>query len=397
MAAKRRYRILSMDGGPSGPTFARVLREIERERPGFLGTVDMFAGTSDGATFSLSFAKTPKEDRNLGTIIESIAFNDTLFDAMTPTKMGLLRMIGGLSSADKCRRLDDAFTEHFKGYRTLSDLPGKVAIVSFRVRQPWGPKVYNNFGDERDDKAEVVDVVFQSGAFPVIIPLRQGHVDGGIFANHPGMCAIAQVLKERHDGDLDGVVNQPEDMIMFSLGGDLSRIGGDIPQGAFDAKMLEWGWIQWLAHLRSPALLMELMVNAGQRGTSFQCQQVLGGEVVQLGGHRVPEATTNYLRLAIPSVGLVKGMTDLILGRSAETLRLAEEAAIQWKDRQRNDILKPTIDQTLEWVDNHWIQDDIADQIRYAQPKKQPAGEHVHAGSGNTAGAKAGQATLVKA
>lgn len=366
---RRKYRILSMDGGPSGPTFARVLREIERERPGFLSTVDLFTGTSDGATFALSFARTPREDRNLGTILESISFNDELFSAMTPTKAGLVRMVGGLWSADKCRRLDDAFSRHFREFRTLGDLPGKVAIVTFRIKQPWGPKIYNNFGDDRDNNAEVVDVVFQSGAFPVVIPIRQGYVDGGIFANHPGMCAIAQVLEEKAYGDLKGVVESPADILMFSLGGDVSRIGGNIPQASFDRRMLEWGWIQWLLHPRSPALLMELMVNAGQRGTSFHCQHVLGGAPVLLNEQTVSEATTNYLRLAIPSVGLVRGMWDLIWGNSDHTLALAEQVAQEWKDRKRNDVLEPTIDQTLEWIDDHWIHDDIAGQVRKTKPR----------------------------
>lgn len=365
---KKRYRILSMDGGPSGPTYARCLREVERRRPGFLSTVDMFTGTSDGATFALSFARQPKGGRSIDTILDAIAFNDRLFDAMTPTNLGRLRMVGGLWSADRYERLEPAFEEHYAGHRKLSDLPGKVAIVSFRVKQPWGPKVYNNFGDDRDNAARTVDVVAQSGAFPVIIPLRQGFVDGGIYANHPGMCAIAQVLRERQEGDLRGVVRSAEDMTMLSLGGDVSRIGGDIDQRNFDKKLLEWGWMQWALHPKSLLLLADLMVNAGQRGTSYHCQQVLGGGSVALPGEPWPEASTHYMRVAIPSVGLVRGMTDLILGRSAQTLSLAETAAMQWASGEQRRELRPTLEQTLYWIDNYWMGPDIDAMVEGVKP-----------------------------
>ncbi|MCB9728241.1 MAG: patatin-like phospholipase family protein [Deltaproteobacteria bacterium] len=364
----KRYRILSMDGGPSGPTYARCLREVERRRPGFLATVDMLTGTSDGATFALSFARQAKGERNLDTILDAIEFNNRLFDAMTPTKLGLVRMIAGFLSADDFSRLEPAFAEHYRGFPTLNDLPGKVAIVTFRVKQPWGPKVYNNFGDDRDNDAKVVDVVSQSGAFPVIIPLRQGFVDGGIYANHPGMCAIAQVLREHRLGDLRGVVNGPQDLTMLSLGGDVSRIGGKIPPEVFDKRLLEWGWMQWAFHPASLMLLADLMVNAGQRGTSFHCQQVLGGEPAALPGRHWPEATSNYMRVAIPSVGLVKGMGDLILGRSAATLRDAETAAMEWTRGEHERELRPTLEQTLYWIDNYWVGPDIEGEIEGVEP-----------------------------
>jgi patatin-like phospholipase/acyl hydrolase len=366
---KKKYRILSMDGGPSGPTYARCLREVERLRPGFLSTVDLFTGTSDGAVFALSFARQPRGERNLDTILDAIEFNNSLFVAMTPSKLGLARMVGGLWSADRYDdRLEPAFVSHYGDYPTLSALPGKVAIVSFRVKQPWGPKIYNNFGDDADNDVSTVDVVAQSGAFPVIIPLRQGYVDGGIFANHPGMCAIAQVLRERREGDLRGIVDGPEDMTMLSLGGDVSRIGGQIPPRTFDEKQLEWGWLQWAFHPKSLLLLADLMVNAGQRGTSFQCQQVLGGDDVALPGRKWREASTNYMRVAIPSVGLVRGISELILGQTASTLSAAETAATEWARGDNKRELRPTLEQTLYWIDNYWDGPDIAGQIGGVQP-----------------------------
>ncbi|MEO5726220.1 MAG: hypothetical protein ABI134_36510, partial [Byssovorax sp.] len=48
--------ILSIDGGVSASLHARVLRQIEEARPGFLAATDLFAGTSDGAFAALYLA-----------------------------------------------------------------------------------------------------------------------------------------------------------------------------------------------------------------------------------------------------------------------------------------------------------------------------------------------------
>ncbi len=165
-----KYRILSMDGGPSGPAYARFLRVIEENRPGFLARADLFAGTSDGATFTGCFGQVPRKDRNLDVIKSAIEFNNLLFKAMAPSLGGRLVMFSGLTTAFSYRDVLAAFREKF-GHRTLRDLRDEdshVVIVSFRMKQPWGPKIMHNFGDAGDDDLDLtlVDAAFRSGAFP---------------------------------------------------------------------------------------------------------------------------------------------------------------------------------------------------------------------------------------
>lgn len=60
-----RYVILSLDGGGiRGALTAVLLERLEAEYPGFLGAVDLFAGTSTGggARARLGCRPPPKED-----------------------------------------------------------------------------------------------------------------------------------------------------------------------------------------------------------------------------------------------------------------------------------------------------------------------------------------------
>lgn len=51
------YRILSIDGGGvRGLPVTVLLERLEKERPGFLDEVDLFAGTSTGGIMALGLA-----------------------------------------------------------------------------------------------------------------------------------------------------------------------------------------------------------------------------------------------------------------------------------------------------------------------------------------------------
>lgn len=346
-----RYRILSMDGGPSGPAYARFLRVIEENRPGFLARADLFAGTSDGATFAGVFGQVPKKDRNLQLINDAIQFNNELFKAMAPSLGGRLVMFTGLTTAFSYRDVLAAFRQKF-GTRTLRDLRdigSHVLIVSFRMKQPWGPKIMHNFGHVADDDLDLplVDAVFRSGAFPVVIPIRDGYCDGGLFANNPGMTALAQLLCNADHLDDDHTHQNMDDVVMLSMGGDMRQVGGKMDQALYDLKRnLRWGWIKWLLELRHPLLLAELMINAGDSGVSFQCTQFL---------------RDRFWRIALPARTVVQGMTDLIFNQTQDTIGPSEALAEKWSrgeaGQESDHGSHPTLDETLAWVDHYWMDD----------------------------------------
>lgn len=349
----KRFRILAMDGGPAGPTYSRFLREIESRKSGVLQQVDLFAGTSDGATFACYFAGVPRAARNLELIDDAIAFNRELFAAIEPRCVtGYLRLVTLVLSADAGRRVQRCLEEHLGREVTLRELAsngGYVAVISFRMRQPWGAKVYHNFGQDDPDLDErVAEVVNRSAAFPVLVPVRDGHIDGGVFANNPSMCAITQVLSQRKT--LGGRVKSVDDIVVLSLGGESYRIGGRLAQRGYALRRLQWGAAQWVIWPFSPGLILEALVNAGDRGTSFQARQLLDDR---------------YFRLAIPGTSFVEGVADVFLRRAASVLARAERTAKQWASGTLDvaewdhdgdgEIDFPSIDATLEWLDKHWF------------------------------------------
>ncbi len=336
---KPRYRVLSMDGGPASPTYGRYLREIERRRPGFLAQADLFAGTSGGAGYVGFFAARARPLRDLETIEEALEFNERLFQALEPTAAGYARMASLSHSADEGERTAELLEWQF-GDLTFAELTprGSHAImVSFRLKAPWGVKVFHNFGDDDPDHAErVSEGIHCSSAFPVLTAIRNGHVDGGVFANNPAMVALTQVMAYRDELD----VASTDDMVMLSLGHDAEQIGQAEVQEEFEQEVLPWGVGQWLINPKAPGLLMEALINADSRGTCFQVRALLG---------------SRFLRLASQDSSNVGGISRLLLGQRDETTELAERDAEEWVSGEGGHPRQATLQETLAWVDEHWM------------------------------------------
>jgi patatin-like phospholipase/acyl hydrolase len=150
---------------------------------------------------------------------------------------------------------------------TLADLPKKVLVSSFDLdSQPsdplkphmWKAKFFHNFpGPGSDGDQKVVDVALRTSAAPTYFPIYQGYVDGGVVANNPSMCALAQAI----DAPTGGRSLREIDLLSLSTGMNPHFIS---EQNA------EWGVVQWVPHLIS--LILEGSVGLAD----YQCRQVLG-------------------------------------------------------------------------------------------------------------------------
>jgi len=256
-----RYRILSLDGGGiRGLLTSRLLERIEAASPGFLGSIDLFAGTSTGAILALALASGRKPARISKLYRDHGAeiFDQTLFDALGDVDKIVRADYDG---APLKRTLQDEF-----GNRRLGDLRRKVLVSAFDLDsgeprggvRSWKPKFFHNFVEATDDRDQLlVDVAMRSCAAPTYFPVYQGFVDGGVVANNPSMCALAQALHKPTGGQTPGKV------VLLSLG------TGANPRylGADDES---WGYVQWAPHFLS-------MMFEGPSGIAdFECQQILG-------------------------------------------------------------------------------------------------------------------------
>ena len=287
------YHILSLDGGGiRGYLTILLLEQLEKERPGFLEQIDLFAGTSTGSIIALALAygKSPSEIRGLYESEGKNIFHDSLIDNIKDLGFALGAKFGN-------KNLKRILTNYF-GDTKLEDLKKEVLVASFdldhRPADPqkprmWKAKFFHNFrGQGSDGCLKVVDVALCSSAAPFYFPSYQGYVDGFVVANNPSMCALSQVVQPPDEQDENGSVHKDEgtavaelsDIVLFSLGTGLN------PR-YIDDDEADWGWIKWMIQL-SPkrqwyALpLVFMMWEGGIELANFQCRQFLGSRFHRL-------------------------------------------------------------------------------------------------------------------
>lgn len=255
------YRIISMDGGGiRGILTARILERIDEILPGFLSSVDLFAGTSTGGLLALGLASgmTPGHLRELYAKFADRVFADSLLDQ--------LKDLGNLIGAEySIGPLKEVLTEFFPN-TTLDALGKRVLVATFQLdnegQRPdgvrvWKMKFFHNYpGPDSDGKELVVDVGMRTSVAPSYFPVYQGYIDGGVAASNPAMCALAQALDKR-------TANQRlEDIMVLSMG------TGFNPH-YLPIKDADWGLAQWAPHM------LNIMLEGDQGLVDFQCRQVL--------------------------------------------------------------------------------------------------------------------------
>lgn len=261
-----KYRIVSLDGGGIRTLISLgILKRLEQERPGFLSEVHLLAGTSAGALSALIIAAARDPVEGLEQA-RNVWFSPGLFDIPLTNQLGALIGQKALTPNEPMAR---ALTQ-ILGDKTLGHLQRHVIIPAFQVddRNPdedlrgWRPRVFHNLpGDKFVKKGEfLVDLAMRSSAMPVISPLYQGYVDGGLFANNPTLAAVAQALYAK--------VTTREDLLVLSLGtGD----SVDYLEGYNE----DWGWSKWMMDAKQPMAFVNASIEANVEAIEFQTQMLL--------------------------------------------------------------------------------------------------------------------------
>jgi hypothetical protein len=288
------YKILSLDGG-NGLNTAVLLDDVEAdltaagESGGYLDQVDLFCGTSAGGINSLFFAF--QEDPNQA-LADMKTFWQDIYTQINPCANwnpgGLLGALAGFDPILSNTKLKEFFLNYFGAQTTLGDLKRKVLILSFELdngnafARSWKPKLFHNLLPGDPDLAElVVDVALRTSAFPVEFPIYQGmaetgsgYVDGGLVANQPAMCALAQALR------LD---RKPEDLRLLSIGTGRNVIGNSqYLNPTYINGQANWGYGQWLFSAQQPLVLLDLVLQATMEIVTYQCRALIGDHYFRL-------------------------------------------------------------------------------------------------------------------
>jgi patatin-like phospholipase/acyl hydrolase len=258
------YRILSIDGGGIRGIVTTVLMERLNTTPGlegFLDSVDLIAGTSTGGLLALGIARGLQLDeiRDLYVDDGPDIFDDSWLDDLLD--------LGKLRGADyKIAPMRRVFKRVLGEETTLGQLRKRVLITAFdmdnekpnELERTWKPKLFHNFPGAGNDRNQLAyKVGMYTAAAPTYFPSVDGYIDGGVYANNPSMCALAQTQDTRYrpTPPIDEVI-----LLSLGTGTSLYYIRG---------KTLDWGYAQWIKPLIS------LMLDGISGIADYQCSQVL--------------------------------------------------------------------------------------------------------------------------
>lgn len=271
------YNILSIDGGGVNVLMSLLLlRRIEEGRPGFLAACDLFAGTSAGGISAMMLAA--DDDPAIG-LEKAIRFWEESPVFVRQARHALASFAGAAPLFSN-RPLREAL-QRILGAKTLRDLPHQVLVTSMQLDngasdpelRSWRPRSLSNLEVEGGAYLNglAVDIAMRSAAAPVVWPVFQGYVDGGLFANDPSMLALSRVLAQRRDESTPGGHGRDvlAEILLFSVG------EGQVPH-YLQTGSETWGFQQWLFHRRRPFALLELALNSTAEAISEQCRLLLG-------------------------------------------------------------------------------------------------------------------------
>ena len=259
-----KYLILSFDGGGiRGVLTARLLERLEAERPNFLSLVKLFAGTSTGSILAVGLAKGLSPSELVGLYRDH---GKDIFHTSTTHQVVTLGNLVGAKYTTQERH--DGLKPYFDGM-TLGQLPRNVLVITFQLDSQngiapdpnaprrWQGKFFHNYpgGPFADQKA--LDVILRSSAAPAFFPIYQGFIDGGVVANNPSMCALAQAINPQTGGQ------DIHDVVLLSLG------TGTRPEFLTQTDS-NWGIGEW------GFKLLDLLLDSGTGLADFHCQQLIG-------------------------------------------------------------------------------------------------------------------------
>jgi patatin-like phospholipase/acyl hydrolase len=307
------YHILSLDGGGiRGIITAAILRRLNThpEITDFLEGVDLIAGTSTGGIIALALAKgaSPDDLVQLYKKLGPAVFADSLWDNIKD----LGTFIGAQYDTEP---LENQLKDFLGKSTSLGQLHKSVLITAFDLdnlrpepeKRTWKPKLFHNMGEASDADALAFKVGLYTSAAPTYFPSVDGYIDGGIYANNPSMCALAQTQDERVFKECPNI----SDIVLLSLG-----TGTSLKH--LEGMNLDWGLLQWARPLIS------ILLDGVSGIADFQCQKML---------------RENYFRLAPefpPGV----------------TIDMDEVAEISLMLDFANEI---NIDETVQWIKKHWL------------------------------------------
>lgn len=286
-------RILSIDGGGILGIIPLILMQrLASNRANFLDRTYLFAGTSTGGIIALGLAR----GLFLGRLRELYEKEGArIFTRSLLHRLGLLgpKYVNG--------SLGKLLQETF-GTATLRELGARVLVPSFDLdnenpdphQRHWKPKIFSNFqgsaGENPDLQVPAWKVALCTSAAPTYFPTYEGYIDGGMIANNPSLCAVAQVLHERPELSLSDIK-----VLSFATYDTNQYVPGNRSFGLLGVKTI-----------------VDILLNGSERVIDYQCRELLGSNYCRVTPKQQPGVKLALDDIKqIPIMINIAEMTDL--------------------------------------------------------------------------------------
>ena len=279
----KKVRILSIDGGGiRGVIPAAVLNEIEKRADKPVAELfDLIAGTSTGGILALGLTVAGDDGRPRYTAADLrelyLGRGAEIFPPLRPTWLRTGR--GLFDERYREAALENVLEEYMGGAR-LKDAIAPVLVTAYEIelRQPFffrsvranaEPSAYDYPIKDAARATSAAPTYFQAArvAAPDDAHDSFALVDGGVFANNPAMCALAEVRLRRHVRAATSPPDtpiEPEQMLMVSLG------TGELTDRLPWESAKNWGFYGWGRQL------LGVVMDGVSDSADFQCRQLLG-------------------------------------------------------------------------------------------------------------------------
>jgi len=274
-----KVKILSIDGGGiRGILPGIIISRLEEKLQNLSGNpsvriadfFDLFAGTSTGGILTLSYLVADENNRPLLTAQDAVNLylekGDEIFDVSLWQK--IRSGAGILDEKYDASALEAALKNTFQD-QMLSDLIKPCIISSYDV---WNAKPHFFKQHKSHNKVhnfKIKEVARATSAAPTYFEAAHVKneigtsftlVDGGTFANNPGMVAYSEARTMKFPDKVD--YPTAKDMLIVSIG-----TGSKSKSYPF-SKVKNWGQIQWVKPV------IEIMMSGNSSATHYHLMQI---------------------------------------------------------------------------------------------------------------------------
>jgi uncharacterized protein len=301
----RVFQILAMSGGGyRGLYTAKVLADLESDigQP-IARYFDLIAGTSVGGILALALAMEIPAQRIVDLFVDS---GDAIFKKRFSFG-GILRAPYSPKPLEALLMSEDLF-----GERLLGDClhPVIVPAINYSSGKPVVFKTPHHPNFKRDHKYRLVDIALATSAAPAYFPRHvfdnQQYVDGGLFANAPGVLANHEALCffgcRQEEVRMLSVGTMSS---LFTVDARANRAGGT----------LDWGGVN---PGNTPKQLFGLAISVAESLTDFVLQHRLGANY-----HHLDDKLTERRSGAVALDKTNAAAREVLLGAATERSKFA--------------------------------------------------------------------------